>query len=300
MEISDHQYTPSDFERVGEFLIANYQPENQDGNWFQPTWEYMHSHPLLDEDSLHRIRLWETSGSIVAVVHFEWHLGEAFFQIHPDYSFLKPEMLDYAENHLLGESESGERYLRVFVNDFDQEFEDEVKSRGYGLIEPYARPISVFPIPQPFPPVQLPNGFRLKSLAEDNDLHKINRVLWRGFNHPGEPPEEEIPGRLKMQSVPNFRKELKIVVEEPGGNFVSFCGMWYEPGNKIAYVEPVATDPDYRRIGLGKAAVLEGVRRCGEEGAMVAYVGSDLDFYLAIGFSKLYDSRCWVKHFPVR
>lgn len=98
-----------------------------------------------------------------------------------------------------------------------------------------------------------------------------------------------------MQSDPNFRKELTIVVEEPGGDFVSFCGMWYESVNKIAYVEPVATDPQYRRMGLGKAAVWEGILRCRVQGATVAYVGSDQEFYKAIGFIKSFDSRCWAK-----
>jgi predicted N-acetyltransferase YhbS len=73
--------------------------------------------------------------------------------------------------------------------------------------------------------------------------------------------------------------------------------MWYEPVNRIAYVEPVATDPDYRRMGLGKAAVLEGIRRCGELGAGVAFVGSDQFFYTAIGFKVVYKSNCWVKQF---
>lgn len=73
--------------------------------------------------------------------------------------------------------------------------------------------------------------------------------------------------------------------------------MWYEPVNKIAYVEPVATDPDFRRMGLGKAAVWEGIRRCGVLGATVAYVGSDQEFYKAIGFTKRFDSNCWVRHF---
>ena len=68
-----------------------------------------------------------------------------------------------------------------------------------------------------------------------------------------------------------------IVVEAPDGRFVSYCGMWYEPVHSIAYVEPVATDPDYRRMGLGRAAVMEGIRRCGALGATEAWVGSDLD-----------------------
>jgi predicted N-acetyltransferase YhbS len=72
--------------------------------------------------------------------------------------------------------------------------------------------------------------------------------------------------------------------------------MFYEPTNRFAYVEPVATDPDYRRMGLGKAAVLEGIRRCSELGATVAYVGNDLPIYQSIGFKKGYVSECWVKY----
>jgi len=50
-------------------------------------------------------------------------------------------------------------------------------------------------------------------------------------------------------------------------------------------------------MGLGKAAVLEGIRRCGELGATVAYVGSDQEFYKALGFSKVFTSECWIKYF---
>ena len=282
---------------MSDFLIVNFQPGNQDGNWLQPAWEYMHSHPSLDESSLERIGIWEDAGKIVGVAHYESRLGEAFFQVHPGYTHLKSAMLEYAEEHFSGEAEGGERYVRAYVNDFDLEFESLVKSRGYEIVERHARPVSEFTIPQPFPKIELPGGFRLKSLADDNNLRKVHRVLWRGFNHEGEPPEEGIEGRKKMQSGPNFRKDLTIVVEGPSGNFVSFCGTWYEGVNKIAYVEPVATDPDFRRMGLGKAAVWEGIRRCGALGATVAYVGSDQEFYQAIGFTKRFDSRCWVKQF---
>jgi N-acetylglutamate synthase-like GNAT family acetyltransferase len=99
-----------------------------------------------------------------------------------------------------------------------------------------------------------------------------------------------------MFDTPKARRDLKIAVEAPDGNFVSFCGMFYEPTNRYAYVEPVATDPDYRRMGLGKAAVLEGIRRCGALGASVAYVGSDQEFYLSLGFEVVYTSECWQRY----
>ncbi len=83
----------------------------------------------------------------------------------------------------------------------------------------------------------------------------------------------------------------------PDGSFVAFSGTWHEKINHFAYVEPVATDPDYRRMGLGKAAVLEGIRRCAAEGGTVAYVGSYQEFYQAIGFRKAFVNQCWVKQF---
>ena len=152
-------------------------------------------------------------------------------------------------------------------------------------------------IPNPFPTIRLPEGFRLKSLAEDNDFAKTDRVLWRGFNHPGEPPAGGIAGGKKMQSGPHFRKDLAIAVESSNDTFVAFGGLWFEAVNKFGYVEAVATDPDYQRMGLGTAAVLEGIRRCGELGATVAYVGSDQPFYLAMGFKKIYTLNCWIKYF---
>ena len=288
---------PVDFPAISDFLYSLYLPDNRDGNWFQPIWEYAYTHTLFDEESVQRIGIWEETGTIVAVTLYESCLGEAFFQLHPAYTYLKPAMLAYAEQYLTGVTGDGRRYLKAFVNDFDAEFEQMVRSRGYTKEAGSHRPMSQFVIPDPFPPIRVPDGFHIKSLADDNDLYKVDRALWRGFNHPGEPPAEGPEGRQKMQSGPHFRRDLTIVVEAPNGAFVAFSGLWFEPINKFGYVEPVATDPDYRRRGLGTAAVLEGIRRCGKLGATVAYVGADMPFYLAMGFKKLFTSNCWIKWF---
>ncbi len=288
---------PEDFPAISDFLYGLYRPRNQDGNWFQPIWEYAYTHPGYDAEAVPRFGIWEDEGTMVAVSLYELRLGEAFFQIHPAYAHLKPEMLAYAERHLTGTTDQGKRYLKTYVNDWDTAFEDVMRSRDYKMEPASHRPMSQFVIPDPFPPIRLPDGFRLKSLADDNDLAKIDRVLWRGFNHSGEPPADGTIGRKKMQSGPHFRKDLTIVVEAPNGAFVAFGGLWFDPVNRFGYVEPVATDPDYRRMGLGTAAVLEGIRRCGELGATVAYVGTDMPFYLEMGFKKLFTLNCWIRYF---
>ena len=290
----------TDFKAISDFLVQNHVPGNRDGNWLQPIWEYACTHSQFDESSRGRIGVWEKGGQIVGVVTFESHLGEAFFSTHASYQHLKPEMLTYAEEHLTGTEDNGVRYVNVFVNDFDLAFEQVVKTRGYQKHSHRHRPMSTFEIPASFPHIALPEGFRLKSLADENDLRKVQRVLHRGFDHPGEPPQEGLEGIRKMQSSPNFRKDITVVVQAPTGDFVSYCGMWYDEVNHYCYVEPVATDPDYRRRGLGRAAVLEGIRRCGELGATVAYAGTDKPFYLSFGFRKQFTTNCWRKSFVRR
>ena len=297
MSIRLRQYnSTNDYNLVDEFLIAHYQPGNTDGNWLQPAWEYMHHHPALDTSSLDKIGVWEDNGKIVAVAHYEAQLGEAFFQFHPAYRNLRQSMLDYAEQNLYARSKKdGRKFLCAYVNNKDEEFISLVKERGYTRKKEGDRPLLWYIPPNPFPSINIPNGFRLKSLADDCKWIQVNRVLWRGFNHEGEPPNnnEDIESRKRMFDTPTARRDLKIVVEAPTGDYVSFSGIFYVPTHKYVYIEPVVTDPDYRRKGLGKAAVLEGIRRCSALGATVAYVGSDQAFYQSMGFSKVHYSQCW-------
>lgn len=289
----------SDYQRVSNFLITHHQSGNLDGNWIEPAWEYMHFHPALDASILEKFGVWEDKGEIVALCHAEWRLGEAFFQFHPAYRYLSEELLNYAEAELSGiTSEEGRRFLRAYINDNDPAFQSQVQARGYVVEPENARPMYRFDIPNPFPAIELPDGFRLTSLAEECDWAKVHSVLWRGFDHGDDVPmnAEEYESRRSMFDTPKARRDLKIAVVAPSGEFVAFCGTFYEPTNRFGYVEPVVTDPRYRRLGLGKAAVLEGIRRCGTLGAQVAYVGSDQAFYQAIGFKKVYNSECWLKY----
>ncbi len=295
-----HYSGTDDYRRIDDFLINHHEPGNADGNWLEPMWEYMHFHSMLDAGNMERFGIWEEFGEIVAVCHYEWHLGEAFFQFHPGYRHLRTEMLDYAETNLAGRSRrDGRKYLCPYVNDNDREFLALVEGRGYKKQEEETRPLYKFAIPSSFPIISLPPGFRLTSLAEECDWAKVHQVLWRGFDHGDDVPmnDAEIDSRRRMFDTPRGRRDLKIAVAAPNGDFAALCGVFYEPTGQFAYVEPVATDPTYRRLGLGKAAVLEGIRRCAKLGAKVAYVGSDQQFYTSIGFTKVYNSECWLRYF---
>ena len=244
---------------------------------------------------MEKVRVWEDGNRVVGVAFFETVPEDVFLNVHPDYRWIETEMLTYAQESLHGKNAEGHAISRIYASEMDEEMIDSADSAGYARLPKLDRTMCSLEVPRPFPPVPVAEGVILKSLAEEDDLRKMHRVLWRGFNHLGEPPEDGIEGRRRMQSGPHYRKDLAIVAQNSAGDFVSICGMWYDEMNRFGYVEPVATDPDYRRLGLGKAVVLEGIRRCSLLGADTAYVWTDTPFYRAIGFQKSYTHLCYEK-----
>jgi len=289
-----HYDHATDYDRVGRFLERTYNPSGSHVNWLQPRWEYMHYTGGITSIDLTAIGIWESHHEIVGVIHPEDHMGTVYVEVDPDYVSLRRDMLTYAQDHLHEVTGDGTKRLRVYINDRDVEFQAVVTEMGYRRTEG-PEPMSHFPIPDCFPAISLPEGFRLHSLAEDYGLKQLATATWRGFNHLDDPPVDNVEWRERMEAAPGFRRDLHMMVKAPDGNVASYCGMWYESVNRVAYVEPVCTVPQYRRLGLGTAAVHEAVRRCSGEGATVAYVGSALPFYRAVGFTLAYNRTLWMR-----
>jgi len=296
MAVTARPYEPaSDYEPVSRFFINVYEPADRLLNWLQPRWEYMHHHPFIADVPLERILVFEDGGRIVGLAHPEDKLAFVYFQRAPGYDHILPAMFAHADDSFGGPSITLQReIIGLFVNDFDQTLEDLATSFGYERLEIHDG-YSKYDLTRAVPELTLPNGYRLQSLAEENDQRKINLCLWCGFNHEGEIPEEDLNGPAVAQHAPNFRKDHTIVAVAPSGDYVSYAGIWHVPENRLAYVEPVATDPDHRRLGLGRACVLETLRRVRAAGAEVAWVGSDQPFYAAMGFEKKFQRNLWVK-----
>ena len=280
----------SDILRICDFLSSSYQPGNRDGNWIRPIWDW--SAVREDGDALSRIGIWEDEGRIVGATIFT--PGRVCLCAGPDHQELKDDMREYAEEHLAIKSD-GKRTINIYAYEFDTNQEKMLEGAGYTRNADKDTSLGVMQIPNPFPEIVLPDGFLFKTLVDENNLRKIHRVLYRGFNHLGEPPEEEIESRGLIQTYPNFRRDLTILCEAPSGDYASYCGMWIDEPNRYCYVEPVATDPDYRRRGLGTATVMEGVRKSALLGAREAYVWSDRSFYESMGFELSIRHHCWTK-----
>ncbi len=100
---------------------------------------------------------------------------------------------------------------------------------------------------------------------------------------------------MRVQQTPDYSLDLNIVAVSPEEHFASNAGIWLEPVNRVAYLEPVATDPDHRLLGLGRITVIDYLRRARDRGTSIAWVGSDQQFYTALGIEVTCVSDLWIK-----
>lgn len=277
-----------DYRAIREFLLRLDHHNYPFGRW-----DWMITHGYLDPSGLPRIGMWEADGQIAGLATYDCRLGQGYILTADGYESLKEELLLYAQENLRDENP-----FRVVVKDGDTHMQSIAAELGFRPTQ-HKECDSVLPLETADLSYSLPDGFRIVSMAEELDCYKYSQVLWKGFNHeangegPFSPTQESLEQDARSFHRPNLNLDLKIAVAAPNGDFVSYCGMWQDDATPNALVEPVATDPAYRKMGLGRAAVLEACRRCRNLGAKRAFVGSSQQFYYSIGFWPYATSTVW-------
>ncbi|GAA4541768.1 GNAT family N-acetyltransferase [Amycolatopsis samaneae] len=145
----------------------------------------------------------------------------------------------------------------------------------------------------------VPQGFRARTSTDDDLAARvgIHRAAW----HPSRVTEESY--RNVTRAWP-YRAELDWVIETPNGDFAAQCLIWFDEHNGVGELEPVGTDPRYRRQGLGRAvclAALHALRAAGAHRAVVYPVLGDprsvgaAPLYRSLGFTPYARSETWVR-----
>jgi GNAT superfamily N-acetyltransferase len=237
--------------------------------------------------------LWETAdGEIAAVLNAE-RAGDAFLQVpctHSDARLLE-EMIETAEDRLAQRTCDGHRSLRVWANSRDLVREEVLVSRGYSRVDTPGSQEHQFrrSLDEPIPDSQPVPGYTIRSLGDGLELLERCYASGLGF-HQGDircavDNRNDPTWYRNIQTAPLYRRDLDIVAVAADGSIASFCTVWYDDVTRTAYYEPVATIPAHQRKGLGKATMLEGLRRLKRMGAKVAFVGGHSESARALYYS---------------
>jgi len=277
----------ADFEPVYRFLQETYDPVTLNSYLLPQYFEYAHTHPMFNHKLTHRFGLWEEGGAIVAVACYEMDIGECHLHVKPGYEALLPELLAWAEKELCAVKRR-KRTLRVWITDKEPRKRELLQAGGYKLAETQA--VRIFDYKNNFVERALPSGFTLID-GTRMDYQKLRNCYWKGFNHGPWPPKDH-DGGLQMYSGPRADKSLTTIAVAPDGEYVCALGMWFDKRSRYAYLEPLATVPKYRRMGLATIALTEAMKKTKALGAAYCFGGVP-EFYTAIGFETICNREFW-------
>jgi len=282
----------TDFSKVYGFLQDTYDPVALNSNLLPQFFEYNQMHTKFDYTKSHRIGIWEDRGKIVAIACFRRMIGKICL-LHTDkkYCFLLPELLAWAEQEL-SIVENNRKSLEIYITDKESDKRELLKSNGF--LHMHSDPIKIFDFNNLFIERILPEGFTLID-GIDADYHKLNDCFWMGFSDILDVgPNDDFERQVYLSNAPHYMKTLTTIIVAPDGEYACALGMWFDDKNKYAFLEPLATIPKYRRMGLATVALTEAMKKTKAMGAKYCFGGPN-DFYTAIGFDTVCNWELWKK-----
>lgn len=245
--------------------------------------DWMMTHPNLDVQKLPKIALFRDSEkAIVGTVIFDTCYQDGWYILH---SVSDEKLLRQMVEYVIDTDETP--VFHVNLNDIGlcnliKELRYKKRDMEGVLAIDLSHDLSY----------RLPAGFYINESNVKIDEWQWRLVIHRGFDNDGMPQalSEEVAEAEKSLLKNEYIKVFAI----KDGEYTAHCGLWYH-GGETAYIEPVATIPECRRKGLGKAVVYEALKRAKDRGAKRAIVISEQDFYYNIGMEKSSEVATFVK-----
>ena len=290
MAIRTRVYDPEkDLSSILTFLKETYEETDTKRNWFPTRFE--NSHDQYAED----MRIWEDGDSIVAIANPEERFVY-YIQQHPGYSHLDKEIIKWIVFNCESKKTEADNVIKIVTIEGNPERDKVLTENGFTKVGTagYLRIRPDSPVDTP----TLPDGFKFRIVETREDYDRLASGVRKAFGH-GEWFTGDIIASIRSRSF--FRPDLDLMVEAPNGDIAAFCTFRVDPGSNIAELEPLATDPEYRRLGLAKSILQEALRRLEKYKPVLTHIGGAADtpganrIYESMGFTEKYYFERWEK-----
>ena len=228
------------------------------------------------------VRLWEDgTGNLAGFAVF--NPPRAFdFQVCPDWRGcgLEEEMLKWVEQ--FGSTDGLRTDTGVYADDASQ---IAVLERSGFTRGSHDEVLLLRLLDEPIPGPHLPEGFTARCVAGEHEIENRAAAHREAF-HPSRVTNEVYRSLMRTEG---YSTDLDMVAVAPDGTIAAFALGWIDPINQVGEFEPVGTRPAFRRTGLARAALLEGLKRMQAHGAHSAVIGpiglpDARQLYESIGF----------------
>lgn len=136
----------------------------------------------------------------------------------------------------------------------------------------------------------LPDGYRIT----DRSASATGAHWLEARNGPA------VEARLRQCSL--YDPQLDLAVYAADGELASYALLWFDPVTSVGMIEPMRTQDDHQRRGLGRAILSVGLRRLVSCGASRLKVGFDSEaarsLYMSLGFQPAQTTRVYRRTGP--
>jgi mycothiol synthase len=161
---------------------------------------------------------------------------------------------------------------------------------------------------EPIPEPQFPEGFTLRHSQGIEDAERWVEMFNQSFIDHWNHHPITVEAHKHWLTDPKYDNRRDLIAVAPDGTFAAFCFCGIDPDDnarnnrKDGWIHILGTRRGYRRIGLGRAMLLAGLRKLKEEGMDTAKLGVDaenptgaLGLYESTGFQKITTSVSYCK-----
>ena len=280
-----------DLEAMRNLLVQGRKSDN--GTYYVHTgdlgwWLY---YPPLEGDFWDHIHLWDDPiqpGRLLgwALISPDWVGIDVYFQPELRGSQLTNEMYLWAEARAMqvARGQAKKTIHALWILHDDAVLVQHFNQRSYRLARGFVHLSRT--LDGRVPPARLVEGFVVRGCKGEPEVAARARAQHGAFCSSA-PFERYLERFTRFMRSPVYNPELDIVAVIQEGQVGAFCIVWTDTLNKVGLFEPVGTHPDFQRIGLGKAVMLEGFHRLQEKGMQSVIVSTFEDNPAAI---KLYES----------
>jgi mycothiol synthase len=240
--------------------------------WRTDDWHYAHVGELLFAffmvachlEAKEHIRLWHDDGQLVGYAI----LGEdpsLDFQVLPGYEWrgIEAEAMAWTKARLAelrqrDQKQWGGRLVSGSRQDNPQRIVF-LEQHGFRLGGEFSEVNMIRSLDEPIPEAKIPAGCHVRAVetAEIPNRAVAQRDVWQPWTV-GNVTDDDYTAFMRL---PGYHRDLDIVAVAPDGAIAAYVNGWIDPVNRIGDFGPVGARPAYRRQGLTRAVLLEGLRR---------------------------------------
>ena len=212
------------------------------------------------------IRLWhDVECQLIAYAM----LGEdpAFdYQILPEYEWsgIEEEALAWAETRVTQlRQHAAQQWGGNLASGARQDNAQRIaflEQHGFRYCGDFAEVNMLRSLDEPIPEPVLPAGCQVRAVAETGEISSraaAQREVWQPWTV-GNVSDDDY---ARFMRLPGYQRDLDVVTITPDGVIAAYVNGWIDPINQIGDFGPVGALLAYRRQGLTRAALLEGLRR---------------------------------------